>query len=613
MKTNSTITWVRLEVHKNTIAICWLRGDSQVQETREIPNDERAIRTVFKRLASEGVVRACYQVRPCGYPARRRLDQMGIACDVIAPAMIPRRPGDRIKTDSRDARRLARLYRAGELTPIRVPSEAEEVVRDLVRCREDPGASDSSSKRAPRSSADSAAPRDRASARVSPLETPPGWVPMSWPFHPGGRRRGWPRSRNRAPMGAMRKSRGWAKRPCWLLLAAVLLGAAGSCVVEDEEQTPKKHDHGTTSTSSASSSGTGGAAGSGGSGSSTSTSSGSSTSTSSGSSTSTSSGSSTSTSSSTSSGEGGAGGGPVAPESCDPYQPRLDPPTLLIGPTGLEKALLKLIDGAQSSLDIIMYQFAWKSICDATIAAKGRGVAVRVLLDGDESVNNTTRKQLQAAGIAVKDSPDKFTHAHAKVMIVDGKKAVVTSANFNQYSMYSERNYGVVDYAADDIDDLQAVFESDWSGAPLDLSCTRLIVSPENARPRLVALIEGAKKSLDLAVMYISDKQVKAAIKARAKAGVAVRVLLADPAWIADNVATAAELKAAGIATKYLKNWELHAKLVIADAVAFVGSENLSPTSLDKNREAGVLVTEPGPEAAIQSQFEKDWTAGVKP
>jgi transposase len=137
MKKNTRITWVGLDVHKDTIAVCWLRADSQAEETREIPNEERAIRTLFKRLAADGELRTCYEAGPCGYPVRRQLEQMGIACDVIAPAMIPRRPGDRIKTDSRDARKLARLYRAGELTPIRVPTEAEEAVRDLVRCRED--------------------------------------------------------------------------------------------------------------------------------------------------------------------------------------------------------------------------------------------------------------------------------------------------------------------------------------------------------------------------------------------------------------------------------------------------------------------------------------------
>lgn len=136
MKKGITLT-VGLDVHKDSIAVCWLQGDSQREETREIPNEPRAIQKLFKRLSSEGELRVCYEAGPCGYEVRRQLAKMAIACDVIAPAMIPRRPGDRIKTDRRDARKLARLYRAGELTAIRVPTEAEEAVRDLVRCRED--------------------------------------------------------------------------------------------------------------------------------------------------------------------------------------------------------------------------------------------------------------------------------------------------------------------------------------------------------------------------------------------------------------------------------------------------------------------------------------------
>ena len=136
MESVSTI-WVGLDVHKDTIAACWLRGDSQTEEAREMPNDGRAVRKLLRRLGGEGELRVCYEAGPCGYELRRELERTGIHCEVIAPALIPRRPGDRIKTDHRDARKLARFYRAGELTPIRIPSEAEEAVRDLLRCRED--------------------------------------------------------------------------------------------------------------------------------------------------------------------------------------------------------------------------------------------------------------------------------------------------------------------------------------------------------------------------------------------------------------------------------------------------------------------------------------------
>ncbi len=91
---------------------------------------------MFQRLKREGPVQACYEAGVSGYDLYRQMKGCGVLCQVIAPALTPRRPGQRIKTDRRDAAKLVRLFRAGELTPIHVPDEAEEAVRDLVRCRE---------------------------------------------------------------------------------------------------------------------------------------------------------------------------------------------------------------------------------------------------------------------------------------------------------------------------------------------------------------------------------------------------------------------------------------------------------------------------------------------
>ena len=93
------------------------------------------MRHLVGRLGDPAALRACYEAGPCGFELHRLLSSMGVACDVVAPSLIPRRAGDRVKTDKRDASRLARLHRAGELTPIRVPPTAEEAVRDLVRVR----------------------------------------------------------------------------------------------------------------------------------------------------------------------------------------------------------------------------------------------------------------------------------------------------------------------------------------------------------------------------------------------------------------------------------------------------------------------------------------------
>ncbi len=132
------ITHVGLDVHAERIVIASLVGQSREPVVWDIANDEKAIRRTFQRLAKEAYeLRCCYEAGPCGFELHRQLSNMGIACEVVAPSLIPVRTGDRVKTDRRDATKLARLYRAGELTTITVPSAEQEAVRDLVRARDD--------------------------------------------------------------------------------------------------------------------------------------------------------------------------------------------------------------------------------------------------------------------------------------------------------------------------------------------------------------------------------------------------------------------------------------------------------------------------------------------
>jgi len=131
-------TWVGLDVHAERIVIAALEGQNREPEVRDIPNEPKAIRRTLQRLGAVAYdLRCCYEAGPCGYAVHRQLSAMGIACDVVAPSLIPVRVGDRVKTDRRDALKLARLHRAGELTPIAVPSAEQEAVRDLVRARDD--------------------------------------------------------------------------------------------------------------------------------------------------------------------------------------------------------------------------------------------------------------------------------------------------------------------------------------------------------------------------------------------------------------------------------------------------------------------------------------------
>jgi len=132
------ITYVGLDVHKDTISVASAEAAlrEEVREHGKIPNTPAALNALLKRLASERkTLRFCYEAGPCGYGIQRQIASAGHECAVVAPSLIPRKPGARIKTDRRDALNLAKLHRAGELTSVWVPDQAHEAVRDLVRAR----------------------------------------------------------------------------------------------------------------------------------------------------------------------------------------------------------------------------------------------------------------------------------------------------------------------------------------------------------------------------------------------------------------------------------------------------------------------------------------------
>jgi transposase len=133
-----TTTVVGLDVHKESIVAAVLPPDSDlVVSTARFANDTAALKTFVGRLRSRGPLTFVYEAGPCGYQVHRELTEQGEKCVIVAPGMIPKRPGDKVKTDRRDAENLAQLHRAGQLTAVHVPTRREEADRDLVRARED--------------------------------------------------------------------------------------------------------------------------------------------------------------------------------------------------------------------------------------------------------------------------------------------------------------------------------------------------------------------------------------------------------------------------------------------------------------------------------------------
>jgi len=133
---NEATRFLGLDVHAETIAVALAEpGRGEVRSLGIIPNELTAVRKLIQKLGKKNL-RACYEAGPTGFALYWQLAELGIECEVIAPTLIPKKPGDRIKTDRRDALKLARCFRAGDLTAVWVPDQAHEALRDLVRARE---------------------------------------------------------------------------------------------------------------------------------------------------------------------------------------------------------------------------------------------------------------------------------------------------------------------------------------------------------------------------------------------------------------------------------------------------------------------------------------------
>jgi transposase len=130
------VRFLGMDVHAETICVAIAEPDGEVRSLGTIANRAESIRKLVKKLGPSEQLRACYEAGPTGYVLYWQLAELGMACEVIAPTLVPMKAGDRVKTDRRDAERLARSYRSGDLTAVWVPNEGSEALRDLVRTRE---------------------------------------------------------------------------------------------------------------------------------------------------------------------------------------------------------------------------------------------------------------------------------------------------------------------------------------------------------------------------------------------------------------------------------------------------------------------------------------------
>lgn len=273
--------------------------------------------------------------------------------------------------------------------------------------------------------------------------------------------------------------------------------------------------------------------------------------------------------------------------------------------------LLSAIDGAKTSVHVEVYLLGDEGVMASLLAAKKRGVEVKVILEkdpfGTPSANDPEYAQLNAAGIPTVWANARYALTHAKFAVVDGARLIVATYNFVKSAFTSNREYGAVDDDPLDVAEAEAVFAADLTGA--DPPATgRLVLSPRDSRDKLRALFSEAKTTLDVEMEEIVDTEMTQRIAAAATRGVKVRVVVPSRAPSDAMAAALTELTKAGVAVKTLSSPTVHAKLIVVDGVhAFVGSENLSLSSLDKNRELGVITDSAAALPRLKTTFEADF------
>ncbi len=276
-------------------------------------------------------------------------------------------------------------------------------------------------------------------------------------------------------------------------------------------------------------------------------------------------------------------------------------------------ALSALLRDAEHSIDVMVYLLTSQEVVRELAAAQRRGVRVRVLLEeepvGGGQGNRVAAQELTAAGAAVRWAAPTFRFTHAKVILVDGTQAAIMTLNLTASSFRSNREFAAIVEDPSVLRALGELFESDWehvSHPALDLP---LVISPANARRVLHDLIVSARQSLEIYVLSLEDDSIAAALAAAAERGVRVRIITNPPTGSDSYADERALVRARGGFVGFLDSPNVHAKVVIVDGQrAFVGSQNFTATSLDQNREVGILIADPVALQRLQQTFESDWS-----
>jgi len=289
---------------------------------------------------------------------------------------------------------------------------------------------------------------------------------------------------------------------------------------------------------------------------------------------------------------------------------------LFVEPDDGVQPVVEFIGGARQTLDVAMYLLSDRDVIDALEASRRRGVQVRVMLEenpfGSGPGNRATFDRLKAAGIRVQWGAPKFQFDHEKFAVADRKEALVGTANWTYSAFVANREYLLRDAEPNDVAQLDAIFDADWERGDAKVDDPRVVVSPTNSRSVFLAMARSARSTIEIETEEMEDQGIERALVGASRRGVSVAVVLPVPAAQPDVNATGIQqLKAGGVQVRELRAPYVHGKVVLVDGrEVFVGSENFSRSSLDENREVGLLVSDPTTIQQVKETFSRDWKAG---
>jgi cardiolipin synthase A/B len=278
----------------------------------------------------------------------------------------------------------------------------------------------------------------------------------------------------------------------------------------------------------------------------------------------------------------------------------------------------RLIGRARHRIDLTMYELADTTAEHDLAAAARRGVRVRVVLDQREkSTNSGAYRYLRAHGVKVVWSSPRYRYTHQKTLVIDRSRAVIMTANLTSRYYATTRDFLVVDTQRADVAAIAAVFSADYAHVGVRPGAGRdLVWSPAGSQGKLLALISGATTSLRIYSEEMSDTLVEDALIAAARRGVDVQVCGENQDGQYDSAYR--RLTRAGVHVSYYSSSDgfyIHGKVIEADygtprAKAFIGSENFSATSLNSNRELGLITADRVVLSSIARTFTADFRNG---